>query len=149
MFLNLKFTLLLALTVTCMTTHAQDRFFIEPGIYRLESGEKDLCPNFEMSQKASYERNIQIGRIYGFELRNSIHTIESDIDPACEFREQNKREDLTDKTVLTRVNEEYCGGKLRTKTVSRAVVKGDKISVRFELDNAQPIICVWKSDLND
>lgn len=144
MFLNLKITLLLALTFTSLTAPAQASFLVGAGDYNLVTGNEALCPDFSVSEGAARAGQIILGGLYAFELRNSVHSIESDIDPTCEFKEQNLRENYGDKTVLTRINEEYCKGKLRSKTISTATITTEQISVRHEVDNAEPLNCLWK-----
>lgn len=144
MFLNLKLCITLTLTFVSLAAPAQSIIFLTPGQYDVVTKEEPLCYSFSMSEKETQARHVSFGRLYDFEVRNSVVSIESDIDPTCEFKEQNRRENLEDKTVLTRINEEYCKGKLRSRTVSTASISDTEISVRHEIDKAEPYTCIWK-----
>lgn len=146
MFLNFKTLFALALTLlSTPSSFAQKISILEAGSYELVSGEKRLCGDFSLSERDINARTLTVGNLYNFEKSNSSHNIESDIDPSCEFREQNKRTEVSSQeVVLTRINAELCKGKLRSKTVSKVLIRPQEIQVQHQVDNADPYSCVWK-----
>lgn len=142
MFLSIR--TLVAVTLTCfsLSANAARTTALEAGQYTLTSGEKGLCRNFSVSESDLGSKRLSLGGFYDFEVGNSSHAVESDLDPACEFREQNRVQDRGTETVLVRVNEEYCKGALRSKTVSEATLRAGEIQIRHQVDGAE-IICVW------
>ncbi|WP_374074908.1 hypothetical protein [Bdellovibrio bacteriovorus] len=143
MLLNIR--TILAVTLTCLSfsAHAQKAAFLEAGKYQLISGEKALCRSLSISEGDLQAKRISIGGLYDFQVGNSVHSIESDIDPECEFREQNRIENRSNETVLVRVNEELCKGTLRSKTVSAAMIRPNEIQIRHQVDGAE-VNCVWQ-----
>lgn len=143
MFLKQKIILAIMFIGVCFTAQAKQITELEAGSYKLSSGEKRLCPDFLVSKKESSSKSITVGGLYSFETTNSSYNMESDIDPACRFIEKNKREEKNNETLLTRINEEVCKGKLRSRTISVAVIQRDSIQVRHEIQGAEPYTCVW------
>ncbi|MGZ3773219.1 MAG: hypothetical protein ACXVCY_02370 [Pseudobdellovibrionaceae bacterium] len=117
---------------------------LSPGFYKLMSGDKNLCSDFQVSKKMSSAKSINLAGKYLFETVNSTFNTKSDNDPNCKFTEQNKREDTSNKTQLTRINEEFCKGKLISKTVSIVTLQSNTIELRHEIQGAEPYTCVWK-----
>lgn len=126
------------------TLMAQAGTIIAAGSYELISGEERICQDFSISEKQAQGKQVAIGSFYRFETMNSIHSIESDIDAACEFKEQNRREIVDGKTLLTRINEEFCNGKLRSRTVSIAAISENEISLRHSVGAGANLTCTWK-----
>nr|WP_295900572.1 hypothetical protein [uncultured Bdellovibrio sp.] len=143
MLLNIRTTLAVALTFLSFSAHAQKAAFLEAGKYQLTSGEKALCRSLSISESDLQAKRLSIGGLYDFEVGNSNHNIESDIDPDCEFREQNRVQNRSNDTLLVRINEEYCKGTLRSKTVSAAVITPNEIQIRHQVDGAE-VNCVWQ-----
>jgi hypothetical protein len=143
MLLNVK--TFIVITLIGLSAQAQKITSIGAGSYTLDSGEKNLCADFSLSDKDASAKNISIGGRYIYETVNSTHNVESDIDSNCEFREKNLREDHGDsETTLTRVNEEYCKGNLRSRTTSIATLRPNEIELHYEIEGADPYTCLWK-----
>lgn len=141
----LKLCALIFISFTSIISVAETKLVeAQAGSYELETGVEMLCSEFTLSEKDFQSKSITIGGQYAFETKISTHVIESDIDPECEFREQNFRENSDGHLTLTRINEEYCNGKLRSKTVSAATFKDKMITVRHQVDAAAAYTCVWK-----
>lgn len=144
MFLSIR--TLLTVTLVGFGISAQAKVnTLSAGNYSLVEGEKNLCLNFSLSERDAQAKQISLGGLYSYETVNAARSIESDIDPACEFREQSHRDEQGEVTVLTRVNEEYCKGRLRSRTVSTASIRHDEIQVRHEISGAPAFTCVWKN----
>jgi hypothetical protein len=144
MFLKQKNFLVIMLIGFCFTAQAQPPTSLAAGTYRLDSGVARLCPNFSVTESETFSKSITVGSLYSFEAENSNHNLESDLDSNCEFREQNRRVRDGDETKLTRINEEWCKGKIVSTTVSAAVINHDTIEVRHEIKSAEPYTCVWR-----
>lgn len=144
MLLKIKTLMTLALVSFSLSAQAASLTNLEAGRYTFVSGEKHVCRDFSVSESTKSAKRILIGGFYGFEIMNSNHTIESDLDATCEFREQNRvGTNEEGDTVLSRTNEEYCKGNLRSKTVSEATIRAGEISVRHQVGGAD-YTCVWK-----
>lgn len=141
----LKLSALIFISFTSLISTAQTKSVeIQAGSYELETGVEMLCGEFTLNANDIQSKSILIGGQYAFETKLSTHVIESDIDPECEFREQNLRENSESGLTLTRINEEYCKGSLRSKTISTATFEKETISVRHQIDAAPAYTCVWK-----
>lgn len=143
MFLKCKTVVVILLTILSGSVHARQSILLEAGEYQLVSGEKHLCRNFTLSQKETLGKYITIADQYGFEVGKSHHVIESDIDPQCEFREENRLENTANETLLVRLNQEYCRAKLRSSTRSEVRIQTQRIELRHEIDGAS-YTCVWE-----
>ncbi len=142
----LKLSALITISFASMIATAQVATAeIQAGKYELKTGVDILCNDFSLNEKDLQYKTINIAGQYAFETKNSTHVIESDIDPECEFREQNLRENADGLPLtLTRINEEYCKGKLRSKTVSTVTFAGNTITVQHQVDAAAAYTCIWK-----
>lgn len=141
----LKLCVLIFISFTSIISVAQTKSVeIQTGSYELATGVEMLCSDFTLNEKDLQSKSILIGGQYAFETKISTHVIESDIDPECEFREQNLRENSENGTTLTRINEEYCKGNLRSKTISTATFDKSTITVRHQVDAAAAYTCIWK-----
>lgn len=143
MLLNLK---VLLVSLTCgMAFSAQAESVLKAGNYRLVSGDKGLCLNFSISKSDAAAKNLVLGGLYSFEVGNSNHVIESDLDPECVFKEQNERIDEGEETKLTRINEEVCKGKTVSRTVSTAMFGNGAIKLRHEIQPEVAYSCEWNN----
>ncbi|NUN06316.1 MAG: hypothetical protein HUU57_11195 [Bdellovibrio sp.] len=117
---------------------------LETGRYTFSSGEKHVCNDFTVTESMKTAKRIMIGGFYGYEILKSDYIRESDLDETCEFHEQNRvnTNDNGD-MVLLRINEEFCKGNLRSKTVSEATIRAGEISVRHQVGGAD-YTCIWK-----
>lgn len=141
----LKLCALIFISFTSIISVAQTKSVeLQTGSYELATGVEMLCSDFTLNEKDLQSKSILIGGQYAFETKNSTHVIESDIDPECEFREQNVRENSENGTALTRINEEYCKGSLRSKTISTATFDKSTITVSHQVDAAAAYTCIWK-----
>lgn len=143
MFSKLSFLSALVATTLSFKVSARELLSLEPGSYTLIEGDRQLCQNFSLSERDLLGSAISLGSLYAYDTKNSIHAIESDIDPACEFKEVNQRESTGGQTILTRTNEEFCRGKLRSRTISIANLNGNKIVITHHIDRATPYKCTW------
>lgn len=141
----LKLSVLILVSSISIITSAQTTpIEVTAGDYALESGAESLCRNFDLSENDVQGKTVTIGDQYNFEKKISTHQVESDIDEECEFREQNLRKNSDTQLILTRINEEYCKGSLRSKTVSTATFSENTITVHHQVDTAPAYTCVWK-----
>lgn len=143
MFPKLNVLLITSIIFSAHFTLARNTLLAEPGTYKLIEGESQLCQSFSLSEKDLISRSVSLGSLYSYETKNALYAIESDIDPTCEFKEVNQRLDSSGQTVLTRTNEEFCRGKLRSRTVSTASLTGTKIVIAHQIDRAQEYKCVF------
>lgn len=136
------------LGLTLSTSAKTDNFSsaLEIGTYQLLSGDKELCgKKVEISKNDLKGKTLFIGSLYSYELKNSQYQIESDIDPECEFKETNTREDVgNNRVVLIRINKELCKGNMRSTITSTATLTPGEIEVRHEIDSAEPYTCRWQ-----
>lgn len=138
-------TLAIIVSLVHISAHAEDASLLENGVYKLTSGEEALCPSFIVKESKSPAKQIAISSLYVFSTKNSTKTIESDLDPECEFKEENRRENEGSKVVLTRINEEICRGKVVSKTKSIATISSEEVSVHHVVDESEPSICIWRN----
>lgn len=144
MLLKIKTLMTLALVSFSLSAQAAPIANLETGRYTFVSGEKHVCRDFTVTEGMKTAKRIMIGGFYGFEVLKSEYIRESDLDETCEFREQNRvNTNEEGNTVLLRVNEEYCKGNLRSKTVSEATIRAGEISVRHQVGGAD-YTCIWK-----
>lgn len=127
------------------SAYAEEAPLMESGHYSPISGEASLCPSFTVKELKSQKKQISISSLYVFSTTNSIKTIPSDLDPECDFKEENRRENQNSKIVLTRINEEVCRGKIVSKTKSTATISSEGVAVRHEVDDSEPSVCIWKN----
>lgn len=142
MFLNIKTLLTMVLVSLSVSAQAANLERLETGRYELTSGEKNLCSNFTVTEATRQSKKVTFGGFYGFEVRNSDHNVESDLDASCEFREQNRLSEEDNSTVLVRINEEICKGKLRSRTVSEAKIREGEIEIHHQVGGAE-LNCIW------
>lgn len=143
MLLKMRSLLLLIVGIISFSATAQKAEFLQAGKYSAIMSDKNLCPNFTLVNEDFNDGNVTIAKQYNFILKNSKHLVESDIDPSCQFKEINKIENKPDRTILNRINEEYCSGKLRSKTNSEVEITKQEIKLRHQIDGAE-INCLWK-----
>ncbi len=131
----------------------------------------NLCADFTIRpQDLTGNGPLNLGSRYAFEIRASMHAVESDInDPTqcaeSRFRELNDRTDSDSQTVLKRINEEQCDKKgsdgqittaVRSITKMEAILSQNRIELHYEMQNrkdknnidsamveATPLTCVW------
>lgn len=144
MLLKMKTLFLVASILIGFTAQAQNRL-VEAGSYELKSGPKNLCNSFPISKRDLDGKSITISGSYTYQYQNSVSVLESDIDPDCEFREENQRSgNASTELTLTRTNEEVCSGKLHSRTVSTLTLRPGEIKVVHATEGDAPYTCEWK-----
>lgn len=140
----LKQIALFSLTLAaCIPTQAKELTVLEAGSYRLISGNPSLCSDFSISENETSEKIVTLGNSYSYNTTNSTNTVESEFDSNCRFIEQNKVQETANETRLTCIDDERCNDRLRSRTISIAVIQRDRIEIRHEINGAEPYTCVW------
>jgi hypothetical protein len=137
------------LLLFCSTAaFAQPIVLLRPGPYVRTDGVVHLCRPFEVIKGMDTGKTVTFSALYIFNLENSTKRTESDLDPDCEFLEENTREDLPGKTVLTRTNAERCGGVVKTEMMNRMEITptGMRLDVTNKLGNDPGYFCTWTLD---
>ena len=144
MLIKIKTLMTMALVALSFSAEAARIQNLETGRYTFVSGEKHVCSDFTVTENMKNAKRIIIGGYYGYEVMNSEYNRESDLDETCRFIENNSIETTAEgDTLLTRINEETCKGKLRSKTISEATIRAGEITVRHQIGGAD-YTCVWK-----
>lgn len=145
MFLKLKSAVLAVSLLFTSVGFAQTITTLDTGSFVLVKGEKELCRNFAIKEADLFSKKFEFGGFYRFEVANSDYNVESDLDPNCTFREQNRKVIVSSsETTLIRVNEEICKGQVSNRTTSKASLRQDEIQISHELNGIDPYICIWK-----
>ena len=123
---------------------------LTPGLYVRTDGVVHLCRPFEVTKGMNSGKTITFSAIYIFNLENSSKRTESDLDPDCEFLEENSREDLADKTILTRTNSEVCKGETKSEMTNRMEITstGMRLDVTDKVGKDPGYFCTWTLDRN-
>lgn len=146
MLLKIKLLFVLLLLAISSIALAQKINFLQVGVYQsIESMDdnKKLCPEFEILKQDLSNNNISFSGLYNFELKNSKHLVDSDIDPNCQFKEVNTIENKTDRTVLIRVNQEICKGQIQSNSESKIEITNAEIKLHHKIDGAA-LDCIWR-----
>lgn len=118
---------------------------LEPGSYQLVSGDKELCMNFSLSEKQLKASTLEIGKRYTFELKAGQENLPSDLDKKCTFKENSLREDTgIRQTILTRINQEICSGKVKSTTKSTVTLSRGEVQLVHHMDGDLSYECLWK-----
>lgn len=145
MFLKIKSALFVVSLLFTSMGFAKTITTLDTGNFILVKGEKGLCRNFAILEADLFSKRFEVGGFYRFEVANSDYNVESDLDPECTFREQNRKVIVSSsETTLIRVNEEICKGQVSSRTTSTASLRQDEIQISHELNGVDPYICLWK-----
>ena len=146
MFLNFKTTaLLLISTFAVVSAQAENNLKLEVGEYEVASGPSHLCANFEVNSRDLERKSIKVGDKYVFDLEISSHDVQSDLDQACKFKEQNGvGESESGEVILKRLNQEVCAGEVKSSTIAVATLGSEKVKLDFKIEGAEPFVCIWK-----
>ncbi|MCM2281637.1 MAG: hypothetical protein NDI61_07300 [Bdellovibrionaceae bacterium] len=116
---------------------------LESGRYERTRGEPHLCLAFRLSAGQAKRSRVELGPLYSFSTKKSVHREPSDLHRNCEFIETNSREDYADKTVLTKNNVELCDGKAKSDITIRLTIRSDHLNLDLEDEFGPEYSCAW------
>lgn len=129
--------------VALMASAATPIRHLEDGFYVRTDGVVRLCRAFELPKGMNARRTIEIAYIYAFENGNSSHRVKSDLDEDCEFAVTNTRENLGDRTVLTKQTAEICDDKVKSDITTKLTIRPGKLRLDLEDKMGPGYFCEW------
>jgi hypothetical protein len=119
----------------------------EVGRYIRVKGSEKICSDFTLTAGDLKRGKIVIDARNEFSLRASNVAVKSDLDPTCEFREENSIKIDGDETVLIRTDIEVCENRVKYEEVQRLVLRPGIIELESKVtsQNISSVeTCEWK-----
>ena len=117
---------------------------IEKGEYAVEKGPSDFCLPFTLKEIPDKDDvPVYVSPLHSFYLKSQKIKATSDIDPTCVFREEAKRKDKGNQTVITMTYKEECKGKTVSVMTSRFTLKSESIQLDVVEKGTSGYSCSW------